>query len=335
MVPVDPMDDDLVRSLIDMRTAVVHLDMPGFPPPTPAQTRLGLQLTADSYKVERHAAVSGGQVVGSTTITMFVKDNQHLAEFDLEVHPDFRRQGIGTRLLAHVEERAKANGRDTLVTYAADEFFGSEHRTPGKQFGETRGYAMADTEICRRNDLSLVEDEELEKLYVEAWERAAGYELVEWISSVPDDIAEGIAGLSARMWTDPPIGELDIRPAVYDAERVRKEERSLADRGQLKLAAAVRHVATGEVAGFTEIKVVPGDEETAWQGDTIVDPSHRGNRLGTILKVANQRQLRRYRPRIRFVLTWNAEVNGHMIDINEAVGYRKFFRELVLQKKLD
>ncbi|GAB3649127.1 hypothetical protein GCM10028833_16250 [Glycomyces tarimensis] len=45
-------------------------------------------------------------------------------------------------------------------------------------------------------------------------------------------------------------------------------------------------------------------------------------------------QLRRYRPMIRYVVTWNSEVNGHMIDINEAVGYRRFTRELAVQKQL-
>jgi hypothetical protein len=44
--------------------------------------------------------------------------------------------------------------------------------------------------------------------------------------------------------------------------------------------------------------------------------------------------LRSYRPRMRYVHTWNAEVNAHMIGINEAVGYRAVDRWIAYQKKL-
>jgi GNAT superfamily N-acetyltransferase len=137
------------------------------------------------------------------------------------------------------------------------------------------------------------------------------------------------------MYTDPPQGEeLDIRPAEWDAARIRDIERTLTERGELQLGSAVRHVGSGEVAGFTRITVSPGDEEHAWQGDTIVAPGHRGKRLGTVLKIANQRLLREYRPKIRWVHTWNAEANDHMISVNEAIGYRPVCRDVDVQKKL-
>ncbi|MCH7231223.1 GNAT family N-acetyltransferase [Glycomyces sp. L485] len=329
------MNDGLVRSWVDTQIAAVRHDIDGFPRPSPALQRLRLLLPLSSYRVERWAAVADGTVVGHLGIQMPAKDNLHMAEADLEVHPDWRRRGVGTRLLELLEERAAVNGRDTVISYAVDEIFdrpGTD--TPGKHFAEKHGYAVADTEICRRNDLTKVDDDDLARRFAEAWERAGGYELVEWTVRTPEELVDGVARMEARMWTDPPMGELDIRPAVYDAERIRAEEQSLADRGQLTVAAAVRRVDSGEVAGYTAINVDPGEEEFAWQDDTIVDPAHRGRRLGTILKIANQRQLRRYRPMIRYVVTWNAEVNSHMIDINEAVGYRRFFRELVFQKKL-
>jgi hypothetical protein len=34
------------------------------------------------------------------------------------------------------------------------------------------------------------------------------------------------------------------------------------------------------------------------------------------------------------VHTWNAEVNTHMIAINEAIGYRRLCRDIDVQKKL-
>ena len=60
----------------------------------------------------------------------------------------------------------------------------------------------------------------------------------------------------------------------------------------------------------------------AWQQITLVHPEHRGHRLGMIVKAVNLRTLRAQEPAVRMIDTFNAEVNTHMIAINEAMGFR-------------
>ena len=60
----------------------------------------------------------------------------------------------------------------------------------------------------------------------------------------------------------------------------------------------------------------------AFQQITIVDPDHRGHRLGTIAKIENLRYAMSHEPALRIIDTWNAAVNDHMISINEAIGFR-------------
>nr|BFF23597.1 GNAT family N-acetyltransferase [Glycomyces mayteni] len=267
---------------------------------------------------------------------MPTQDNQHLLELELEVRPDRRRAGLGTALNEFTERRAAELGRDTILAFAVDPLpDGPQFDRSGQEFAKARGYKVVDQEIHRRNDLTLVGEDELAKLYVDAWSKAAGYELVQWIDDCPDDVIDGYAALNERMYTDPPMGEeLDIRPASYDAARIRNTEWVMKERGQTQFVTAVRHVESGELAGMSGLGLTPGEELHAWQQDTIVEQKHRGHRLGTILKIANQRLMRKYRPQIRYIHTWNAEVNDHMIAINEAMGYRALCRDLDVQKKL-
>jgi hypothetical protein len=59
---------------------------------------------------------------------------------------------------------------------------------------------------------------------------------------------------------------------------------------------------------------------------TIVDATHRGHRLGMLVKAANLRALRDAVPAVERVITWNAASNTHMIAINEALGFRPQLR---------
>ncbi|GAA2294035.1 GNAT family N-acetyltransferase [Glycomyces scopariae] len=336
IVPIDPLNRDQVNGWIRTQRAVTEHDLPGEPLPSPSFQRLRLLLWPDSLAVERYTALQDGEVVGSLTYSMPTQDNQHLLELELDVRPDRRRQGIGTALNDFTERRAAELGRDTILAFAVDSLDGGQRFDhAGQHFAKAAGYKVVDQEIHRRNDLTVVADDVLESLYADAWAKAAGYELVQWIDDCPDEILAGYAALNERMYTDPPMGEeLDIRPAVYDAARIRNTEWTMKERGQTQFVSAVVHVESGEVAGMSGIGLTPGEELHAWQQDTIVEQKHRGHRLGMVLKIANQRLMRRYRPQIRYIHTWNAEVNDHMIAINEAMGYRALCRDLDVQKKL-
>lgn len=335
IVPVDPADHAMVQSWLAAHEAVEARDWPGTRPSSPVYVWAPLILSSDDARRERWAAVCDGRVLGFLDLTLPLLDNTHLANFNLGVHPDDRRRGVGSALLRHLESRAAAEHRTTAASWVPVPVEGGLPISgAGAHFAVHKGYKASLEGAVRACDLDAVDETELERLWDGAWERAEGFELITFAGEPPAELLDGIAYMHTRMYTDMPLGDWDLQEAEVDGARILDGERVRRQRGELHLQAVVRHKETGDIAGLTEIVVEAGAEEHCVQGDTIVDPRFRGHRLGTILKIANQRAVREWRPKMKYVWTGNATSNAHMIAINESVGYRLVCHENVFQKKL-
>ena len=87
---------------------------------------------------------------------------------------------------------------------------------------------------------------------------------------------------------------------------------------------AARHDATGELAALTDLAVDPADPGWGHQAFTVVTREHRGHRLGLLTKIAMLQLLATSEPQLERISTWNAEVNKHMIAVNEELGFTVF-----------
>jgi hypothetical protein len=84
----------------------------------------------------------------------------------------------------------------------------------------------------------------------------------------------------------------------------------------------VEHLATGRLVAWTTLSGADDTPTHLWQHITIVDPPHRGHRLGMIVKLENLRHAREYRRQLTAIDTFNAAANEHMLAINVAMGFR-------------
>jgi GNAT superfamily N-acetyltransferase len=334
IVPVDPGDQRQVRSRLAVMAAVDAHDHAGTRPLNPARELSRILVGRADVRDERWVAVCDDRVLGFLDVNLPLLDNTHAAYFDLGVHPDERRRGVGSALLRHLEERAAEEGRTACSTWVLGPGDGATGISAvGGAFAVAKGYKRSLSCAIRAVDLDAVDDEALDRLWDEAAAKAEGFEFVPFEGLAPERVIDGMAYLHARMYTDMPLGEWDLQEAAIDRERLRDWSDMRRLRGELHLQVAAVHQESGEVAGFTEIVIEGGEETHCSQGDTIVDPRFRGHRLGTLLKIANQRLVRAWRPRMRYVWTGNAVSNDHMIAINEAVGYRYVCEEAVFQKQ--
>ena len=124
------------------------------------------------------------------------------------------------------------------------------------------------------------------------------------------------------MSTDAPFAGLDMDEEPWDEARVANFDDINAAGGGTRLTVAALHSATGRLVGFSELDVPADRTRPVHQGDTLVLAEHRGHRLGMTLKLANLLALQDITPLPPSVYTFNAEENRHMLDVNEAIGFR-------------
>ncbi|MEU6022246.1 hypothetical protein [Micromonospora sp. NPDC047134] len=125
----------------------------------------------------------------------------------------------------------------------------------------------------------------------------------------------------------PPYGNLIHRALArrggaavgYQARQI---ERFQALRGRRRYHLGAVHEQTGRLVAWTMVQTGPFRNWHGSQEITIVDPAHRGRRLGLLVKIENLRQVLAREPELRVIDTWNAAVNDHMVSINEQLGYR-------------
>lgn len=321
--PMDPADEAAVEQAYQIAEAAVAADLPDFPPVGRQRFLAELRNPWPAHKVERALATVDGVVVGYAVIEMPQLDNLDNAEVEVIVHPEHRRHGAGRALYQYVQDVLRRAGRKRAITMTVETLPGGVARDEaGNHFAAAMGAKAALVEVRRRLDLTKLDEPALAGQLAAALERAAGYSVVQWRGATPEEIIDDIAYLDGRLSTDAPMGELDWEAEKVDADRIRKNDAVSAARGRRRYSTAARHDESGRVVAFTTIEFPGTVDWHAFQQITIVDPDHRGHRLGTVVKLENLTYTRAHEPALRVIDTWNAGVNDHMISINEAMGFR-------------
>jgi GNAT superfamily N-acetyltransferase len=259
------------------------------------------------------ATSASGALLGSYLLQLPERDNRANGFVALVVAPSCRRQGVGTALIAHAAGQAAAAGRTVLMS---DARIGA----PGHAFAESAGARPGIREVRRVLDVGPDLHARLAGLRAEAGQHSAGYTLRRWAGITPDELVEPVCALNAAM-ADAPHGD-SFEPMVWDADRVRAEDKRVVAEGTRMYSVAALQDATGAGAALTQVFIDPDGAGWGFQGLTAVAREHRGHRLGLLIKVAMLEQLAEAEPQLSHIMTVNADVNEHMIAVNEKLGHR-------------
>jgi GNAT superfamily N-acetyltransferase len=324
---INPRNEAALRAWWEVGRAATA-DRPGKPWPLWEQSRVALPADNPERGVTLVGAIDGREMVGAGLLTRTLKENLHTAMAFAFVRPDRTREGIGRRLVEELEVVAVGDGRPTVQSEA--------YLPPGgsgaaEHFARAMGYDVASRESIK--ELTLTDFVERRDALAARAPVPEGYRIITFDTVCPEEHLASFGRLLGMLMSEVPLGDLDLEASEWSAERIRAAEQRQVDTGR-HVQTAMAIAPDGSVAGVSDVRVDDSDPVHGQVGITIVDPAHRGRRLGLALKVATHDLAVATYPDLVSVDTSNAEVNTWMNAVNDALGYRTIETLLELQKKL-
>lgn len=321
-----PDDAGSVAAAVAVENAAIALDCPWVPPSTPYRRAMRMRHGWDGELARCFLVVEGGTTTGFASISTSEWDNLELAWLGLVIHPAHRRRRLAAAAIESLHDECRRLGRPLVGIDGWD-----DEATRG--FAAAVGYTEKSRSVSRRQRVGHLGVEFAEAAYAEAEPLAHDYELVRIAGRSPDALLDRLAEVAASI-NDSPLDDLEVEDEVYSAQRMRDFEHAQIESGHRLYRVIARHRGSGELTGHTVVTV---DTDRPWLGtqeDTTVVGTHRGHRLGLLLKADLCRWLLEVEPQLETLDTWNAESNDHMIAVNERLGYEVLGRALEFQRRV-
>jgi len=292
------------------------------------------------------AVVADGELIGRVGVDIPLEAGSRSAYWLVELLGPHRCRGIGSAGYALVEETARAHGRSVLQSWAAHPDapgprlaaptgYGAIPEDRAARFYRRHGYTLEQIERKSRLDFTR-SAATVSRLHGEAEAAAAGYRVVQWQLPTPPEFVEGYAWVKSRMSTDAPAAGLEFDEEAWDAARIARHDQRYLDGDRTVLVTAALHEDSGRLVAFNELVIGADRTRVTDQEDTLVLAEHRGHRLGMLVKCAGlMRWHAEIAPDSPSVITYNAEENRPMLDINEAIGFEPVSYEGAWKKVLD
>ncbi len=255
------------------------------------------------------------------------EENKHIATIHIDVDPDFRRRGIGTRLLRVLVDKAVERGE--ITTFEAFSFLES-----GWRFCAKFGGAVALEAAQNRLQLADVDWEMIARWQADGRKRNEDTGVVlKTFDQVPQDIIDEFVDTYNYTVNQVPLGDLEMRSQVTP-ESLREAEKQVQKSGA-RWYVKVTQEMDGKISGLTEIVYHPGMPHRVEQELTGVRTEYRGRGLGKWLKADMLLFVRDTLPGVKYINTGNADSNAPMLSINQRMGFKRYQTEICYKFELE
>jgi GNAT superfamily N-acetyltransferase len=295
-----------------------------------AEEALPNYLDQENEPTRLFVARDGTRMVGAARYEIEPGDDPHTAWMMVDVLAGARGTGVGSALSAKLQGVAATDGIRKAIVYAVSGYASGPRLAPPTGLGSVprdnpevrfllgKGYRLE--QVVRGSRLALPVDVTARLAEAAA---IAGPDFVvhHWVDRTPVKWRADLAMLRQVMSVEEPSAGLEEPEDVWTVERLIADEKRFETSPRSLLVCAVEHVPSGHLAGFTTLSVPAEADRSVSQEDTLVLREHRGHRLGMLLKLANLVEVQRRMPGHPSIITFNAEENRHMLNVNEAIGF--------------
>ncbi len=290
-------------------------------PPMPCAEEAGHWKALPDFIVEGAWAAwePGERMVAFAAIDAdYSGDNMHLADFTIEILPEYRRRGLGRELLGHVVRFARAHTRRLLIA-------GSNERVPAgaeflKRIGARMGSPGGENQLCL---------EDVDRELINRWLRQAmplhdEFDLELYSEPLPEDKVPGIVVLLQELMNDSPHDEIEVEDTTHVAQTFRPFEAFMVAGGRRSWLLLAIHRGDDRVAGMTQVVWSPNAPSIVYQYGTGTLRDFRNRGIGRWLKAQMITKILHDLPEARVIRTGNASSNAPMLKINWELGFKPF-----------
>ncbi|HEU0295222.1 MAG TPA: GNAT family protein [Anaerolineales bacterium] len=256
-------------------------------------------------------------------------DNEHHADFMIEVLPEYRNQGIGRQALKLILPFVKNHQRTLLTSYTSDQIPAAEILL--EHLGARRGLVMG---------INQLKISEFNKTLLQQWlsqseNKRSEFELNFLDGAYPDNVIDKIAALRQEVGNDQPRGELDRGDMKITPDLLRQMEHNLFTTGHRRWTLYLMDRADGWAIGLTEVFWNQNRPMIMHQGFTGIYRVYRNQGLGRWLKAEMMNRILADHPEVQFIRTGNVSSNLPMMKINIEMGFKPYAARTIWQVEIE